>query len=191
MSRRRSRRCGSPRAPARSSMRTTSHVAMSAASNSPTRIHVGDRVSRRNSTQADVSTRIIYAPAHFVEIAVPTGSAHLAGFIEAEWLRCKRAQGEIDGFPLGREAVLPHDRCASFVVDIHVRACHTPIIRQERARCSQAAAALVAFCCCCIGSAEIRTAVSLAFANPVAERASQPSCWARDRMGLPTLNWSS
>lgn len=133
MSRRRSRRCRSSRAPARSSIRTTSHVAMSASSNSPTRIHVGDRVSRRYSTQAEVSTRTIYAPAHFVEIAVPAGSAHLAGFIEAEWLRCKRAQGEIYRFPLGREAVLPHDRCTSFVVDVHVSACHTPIIHHDGA----------------------------------------------------------
>ena len=135
MSRRRSRRCRSSRAPARSSIRMTSHVARSASSNSPTRMQVGDRVSRRYSTQAEVSTRIIYAPAHFVEIAVPPGSAHLAGFIEAESLRCKRAQGEIDGFLLGREMVLPHDRCASFVVDIHVSACHAPIVHHEAARC--------------------------------------------------------
>lgn len=190
MSRRRSRRCGSSRAPARSSMRTTSHVAMSASSNSPTRIHVGDRVSRRYSTQAEVSTRIIYAPAHLVEIAVPTGSAHSAGLIEAERLRCKRAQGEIDGFPLGREAVLPHDRCTSFVVDIHVGACHTPIIHHNGARCLRDAAVLVAFCRCCIASAEIRNAVGLACADAARERASQPCRCARDRKGLPPLTWS-
>ena len=183
MSRRRSRRCGSLRAPARSSIRTTSHVAMSASSNSPTRIHVGDRVSRRYSTQAEVSTRIIYAPAHFVEITVPPSSAHLAGFIEAQWLRCKRAQGEIDGFPLGREAVLPHDRCTSSVVDIHVGACHTPRIHHNSARCLQAAAVLVAFQCFCIAAAEIRNAVGLACANTAPERASQPSRCARDRKG--------
>ena len=189
MSRRRSRRCGSSRAPARSSIRTTSHVAISASSNSPTRTHVGDPVSRRYSTQAEVSMRIIYAPAHFVEIAVPPGSAHLAGFIEAQWLRCKRAQGKIDGFPLGREAVLPHDRCTSFVVDIHVGACHTPIIHHNGARCSRAAAVLVAFQCCCIAAAEIQNAVGLACANTAPERASQPSRCARDRKGLPTLTW--
>lgn len=58
-------------------------------------IHVGDRVSRRYSSQAEVPPRITYEPAHSVETPVPTGSAHLAGFIEAEWLRCKRAQGEL------------------------------------------------------------------------------------------------
>jgi len=189
MSRRRSRRCGSSRAPARSSIRTTSHVAMSASSNSPTRIHVGDRVSRRYSTQAEVSTSIIDAPAHFVEISLPTGSAHFAGFSEAEWLRCKRAQGEIDGFPLGREAVLPHDRCTGFVVDIDVSTCHTPTIHHDGARGLQADAVLVAFCCCCIGIAETRNVVGLACANAVAERASRPARCAGDRTGLPTPTW--
>lgn len=79
--------------------------------------------------------RIVCAPAHFVEIAVPTGAAHSAGFIEAEWFRCKRAQGKIDGLALGREAISPHDRCASFVVHIHVCACHAPIMHHEGARC--------------------------------------------------------
>ena len=189
MSRRRSRRCGSSRAPARSSMRMTSHVAMSASSNSPTRIHVGDWVSRRYSTQAEVSTRITYSPAHFVEVSVPAGSAHSAGFIEAERLRCKRAQCEIDGFPLGREAVLPHDRCTSSVVDIHVGACHTPRMHHNGARCLQAAAVLAAFRCCCIAAAENRNAAGLACANTAPERASQPSRCARDRKGLPTLTW--
>lgn len=124
-----------------------------------------------------VSTRIIYTPAHFAEIAVPPGSAHLTGFIEVEWLRCERAQGEIDGFPLSREAVLPHDRCTRVVVDIHVGACHTPMMHHYAARC------------CGTGAAEIRNAVGHACANTAPERASQPSRCARDRKGLPTLTW--
>ena len=131
MSRRRSRRCCSFRAPANSSIRTTSHVARSALSSSPTRMHAGDPVSRRYSTQADVSTRIIAASPHFVQVAVPTGSAHPLGFLKAERFRCERSQRKIDGFPLGRQAVPPHDRCAGFVVDIHVGACHTSMIHKR------------------------------------------------------------
>ena len=131
MSLRRSRRCCSSLAPASSSIRTTSQVARSVLRSSPTRMHVGDPVSRRYSTHADVSTRIIRPSAHFVEVPVPTGSAHPASFLKAEWLRCERSQGKIDGFPLGRQAVTPHDSCTGFVVNIHVSACHTPTIHYQ------------------------------------------------------------
>ena len=143
---------------------------MSAPSDSLTRMHVGDRVSRSYSTQAKVSTRTTYAPTHLVEIAVPTGPAHSAGFIEAQWLRCQRAQGEIDGFPLGRQAVLPHDRCTGSVVDIHVGARHTPMMHDDRARCLHAATIPVAFCCCHIGSAGTPYAAGLGYANTAARR---------------------
>ena len=77
---------------------------------------------------SDVSTRIIAASAHFVEVAIPACAAHPASFVDAERLRFERPQRKVDGFSLGRQAVPPHHRCAGFVVDVHVGARHTPTI---------------------------------------------------------------
>ena len=114
-------RCSS-RAPASSSIRTTSHVARSPLSGSPTQGQTGDPVLRRYATQADASTGI-FAPPHLIEVAFPAGSAHPASFLEAERLRCERPKREIDGFPLGRQAVAPRGLRAGLAVNVHVRAC--------------------------------------------------------------------
>ena len=68
-------------------MRMASHTAMSPSSGSETRLQVGLPVSRRNSIHADESTRITQTPlAHVVKVAVPSGTAHVAGLVEAQRL---------------------------------------------------------------------------------------------------------
>ena len=58
---RRSFKCRSSRAPASTSIRITSQVAISDSNSTSTRSQVGDRVSRRNSIHAEVSIRITWA----------------------------------------------------------------------------------------------------------------------------------
>ena len=71
------------------------------------------------------------AGTHRVEVAVPAGTSKRAGLVDRRGFGGHRSQREVDRLALGLEVIAPHDLGACPIVDIHVGACHTPIIHQE------------------------------------------------------------
>ena len=66
--------------------------------------------------------------AELFEVSFPTRAPKRTCALDRERLSGEQSKGEIDRLSLRCEVVAAHDRPASVVVDVHIGACHTPII---------------------------------------------------------------
>jgi hypothetical protein len=67
---------------------------------------------------------------HLGEVTVPSGTSQGTGVVEAEWFTGKASERKVDCLAFRREVVSLHDITASVVINIDVRASHTPSMHQ-------------------------------------------------------------
>lgn len=66
------------------------------------------------------------ARAHLLEVSVPTTSSQRSRFINTERLPRQSTEHQVDCLALGVEPEMSHHRSKRLVIDLNIRACHTP-----------------------------------------------------------------
>ena len=117
----------SSRAPASTSIRIASQIAMSPSSSASTRMLTTDPVSRRNSTprRGVDQDHVPLVPRISSRSPSHPDPRRRRGGDQTQGLRRERAQREVDRLPLGTQLVAAHDRSTGLVVDIDIGACYT------------------------------------------------------------------